>query len=245
MGICTGWTSIESPAFANTRTLVAGDFDKNFKNTHRVKTQLSKYFRTIYQPLRIFKELIVQENLYRQSWVYISIPIVGYTLMYIFLTMANGAPSTLTPWLNISKDEYYSVNRFLLAPSMIICWFTATSFIQVVSRLSGGKGTFEQTLATISLSISIAMWGALIHDLPMSFLSAIGVVDARQHEIAMNTPTVFRTILWICYSVYFIAFFILFPLSVRAVHQLSRIKSILIGASAFIIFQTIFLIFNR
>jgi hypothetical protein len=79
----------------------------------------------------------------------------------------------------------------------------------------------------------------------MSFLSAIGIINASEHEIAMNSPTIFRTILWICYSIYFIAFFILFSLSVRVVHQLNWIKSIIIGSLAFILFQTIFLIFNR
>lgn len=210
-----------------------------------MKTLISSYFQTVYKPRKTFEELIIKDNPYKRSLVYISIPIVCYSLMYIFLTIANGAPSTLTPWLNISKENYYSINRFLLAPSMIICWFTATSFIQVISRLLGGTGTFEQTLSTISLSISIAMWGALIHDLPMSFLSAVGVIDARQHEIAMNSPTIFRTILWVCYSIYFIAFFTLFSLSVRVVHKLNWLKSIIIGALAFIIFQTIFLIFNR
>ena len=210
-----------------------------------MKTFILDYFQTVYQPRKTFEELIIKDDLYKQSFAYISIPIVCYSLLYIFLTIAKGAPSTLTPWLNISKEDYYSVNRFLLAPSMIICWFTATSFIQVISRLLGGAGTFEQTLSTISLSISIAMWGALIHDLPMSFLSAVGVIDAKQHEIAMNSPTIFRTILWICYSIYFIAFFILFPISVRVVHKLNWLKSIIIGSLAFIIFQTIFLIFNR
>jgi hypothetical protein len=210
-----------------------------------MKTLISDYYLTVFNPRKTFEELIIKDNLYKRSLVFISIPIVCYSLMYIFLTIANGAPSTLTPWLNISKENYYSINRFLLAPSMIICWFTATSFIQVISRLLGGAGTFEQTLSTISLSISIAMWGALIHDLPMSFLSAVGVIDASQHEIAMNSPTIFRTILWICYSIYFIAFFILFPISVRVVHKLNWIKSIIIGSLAFIIFQTIFLIFNR
>ncbi|MCU0344046.1 MAG: YIP1 family protein [Ignavibacterium sp.] len=210
-----------------------------------MKTLISDYYLTVFKPRKTFEELIIKDNLYKRSLVFISIPIVCYSLMYIFLTIANGAPSTLIPWLNISKEDYYSINRFLLAPSMIICWFTATSFIQVISRLLGGAGTFEQTLSTISLSISIAMWGALIHDLPMSFLSAVGVIDASQHEIAMNSPTIFRTILWICYSIYFIAFFILFPISVRVVHKLNWIKSIIIGSLAFIIFQTIFLIFNR
>jgi len=210
-----------------------------------MKSFISKYFQTVYKPRMTFEDLIIKHNIYKLSFAYISIPIICYTLLYIFLTIAKGAPSTLTPWLNISKENYYSINRFLLAPSMIICWFTATSFIQVVSRLLGGAGTFEQTLATISLSISIAMWGALVHDLPMSFLSAIGVINASQHEIAMNSPTIFRTILWICYTIYFIGFFILFPTSVRVVHKLNWRKSIMIGALAFIIFQTIFLIFNR
>jgi Yip1 domain len=210
-----------------------------------MKTFISHYLPTVYKPRKTFEELINRNNLYKLSLAYISIPIICYTLMYIFLTIAKGAPSTLTPWLNISKADYYSINRFLLAPSMIFCWFTATSFIQVVSRLLGGAGTFEQTLATIALSISIAMWGALIHDLPMSFLSVVGVIDASQHEIAMNSPTIFRTMLWICYSIYFIAFFILFPISVRVVHKLNWMKSIMIGSMAFIIFQTIFLIFNR
>ncbi len=210
-----------------------------------MKTIILDYLQTVYKPRKTFEELIIKDNLYKRSFAYITIPIVCYSLLYIFLTIANGAPSALTPWLNISKENYYSINRFLLAPSMIICWFTATSFIQVISRLLGGAGTFEHTLLTISLSISIAMWGALIHDLPMSFLSAVGVIDASQHEIAMNSPTIFRTILWICYSIYFIAFFILFPISVRVVHKLNWIKSIIIGSLAFIIFQTIFLIFNR
>lgn len=206
---------------------------------------ISTYVKTVYKPKKVFEELITRAPVLKDSFLYITIPIVFYTAMYFFLTIAEGAPSTLTPWLNIAKENYYSINRFLLAPSMLICWVTATSFIQITSRLVGGSGTFEQTLSVIALSISIAMWGGLIHDLPMSFLSAIGVIDASQHEIAMNSPTIFRTILWICYSIYFLAFFILFSLSVRVVHKLSWIKSIAIGSVAFIVFQTIFLIFNR
>lgn len=203
------------------------------------------YFRTIIKPTSSFEKLLNNEKYFSLSFLYIAIPIVAYTIMYIFLTIAHGAPSTLTPWLNISKADYYEINRFLLAPSMILSWWTATTFIHILSRSAKGTGTFEQTLAVISLSISIAMWGGLIHDLPMSFFSAVGVINAKQHEIAMNSPTIFRTLLWTCYSVYFIAFFVLFPISVRVVHKLNWLKSILIGFFGFVIFQLIFLIFNR
>jgi len=165
--------------------------------------------------------------------------------MYILLTIGNGAPSVFTPWLNIPKEDYYSINRFLLAPSMILCWIVASAIIQILSRIFKGVGTFEQTLAVIALTISIAMWGGLIHDLPMSFLSAVGIINARQHEIDMNSPTIFRTLLWIFYSIYFVAFMILFPISVKVTHKLTTAKSIFIGWTGFICFQIIFLIFNR
>lgn len=206
---------------------------------------LKTYLRTVIKPRKTFEALLVNEKSFSLGFAFILIPIVAYTLMYIFLTLGNGAPSVFTPWLNIPKEDYYSINRFLLAPSMILCWIVASALIQILSRMFKGTGTFEQSLTIIALCISISMWGGLIHDLPMSFLSAIGVIDARQHEIDMNSPTIFRTLLWICYSIYFISFLILFPLAVKVVHKLSLPKSIVIGWSSFISFQLIFLIFNR
>jgi len=210
-----------------------------------MKAFIKNYLRTFLRPKKSFESLLGNEKYYRLGFLFILIPIIAYTLMYIFLTIGKGAPSVFTPWLNIPKENYYAVNRFLLAPSMLIGWLIATSVIQILSRLFRGTGTFEQTLSVVALSISIAMWGGLMHDLPMSFLSAVGVIDARQHEIAMNSPTIFRTMLWISYSIYLILFVILFPLTVKVVHKLSTGKSIFIGVFAFAIFQMIFLIFNR
>jgi len=206
---------------------------------------LKNYLLTIVQPRKSFEGLLSSENYFSLGFIFILIPIVAYTLMYIFLTIGNGAPSVFTPWLNIPKEDYYSINRFLLAPSMILRWIVASAIIQILSRIFKGAGTFEQTLTVIALSISIAMWGGLIHDLPMSFLSAFGIIDARQHEIDMNSPTIFRTLLWIFYSIYFVAFMILFPVSVKISQKLTTAKSIFIGWTGFICFQIIFLIFNR
>jgi len=206
---------------------------------------LKTYLQTILKPGKTFKELLANEKSFSMGFAFILIPIIAYTLMYILLTIGHGAPSVFTPWINIPKEDYYPINRFLLAPSMILCWISASALIQILSRIFKGAGTFEQTLTVIALSISISMWGGLIHDLPMSLLSAVGVIDARQHEIDMNSPTIFRTLLWICYSIYFIAFLTLFPLAVKVVHKLTITKSIVIGWIGFILFQIIFFIFNR
>lgn len=205
-----------------------------------------KYFTTaFYKPSFALELLLKDKNSFKLSFVYILMPILGYTIMYIFLTIGNGAPSVLTPWLNISKESYYTINRFLLTPSMIMCWLLAAAVMQLFSKLFNGNGTFEQTLSVLALSIAVGMTFSLLHDIPMSFLSAVRVIDAKQHEIDMNSPTIWRTLLWVFYAAYFIAFFILFPACVRMVHKLSRSKSIFIGITSFIIFQIVFLIFNR
>ncbi|MCK7462124.1 MAG: YIP1 family protein [Sphingobacterium sp.] len=202
------------------------------------------YARTAVRPTAAFTNVLGGDYV-REGFLYMSIPLVLYTLMYVLLNLGGGAPSTFTPWLNIPKERYYFYNQFLLAPSLVLAWFAAAALVQVLARAFRGKGTFEQTLSILGLSTSVAMWGTLFHDLLMSFFSAVRVIDARQHEIAMNTPTVWRTVLWICFAVYFGAFFVLYSKSVRVVHGLSVAGSALIGSAGFVLFQLIFVIFNR
>lgn len=211
---------------------------------HSLSSFWRNYFRTFYNPTGSFIA-VLSGNYFKAGFLYMLIPAALYTLMYIMLYLGNGAPSTFTPWLNISKDHYYFYNQFLAAPSMILSWFVAAAFLQTFCHFAHGKGSFEQTLAILGLSISVAMWSTLLHDLTMSFLSAIHWIDARKHEIAMNSPTIWRTILWICFALYFFAFIALFYKTVRIVHGLNKTKSMLFGISAFILFQCIFLIFNR
>ncbi|MBU1096406.1 MAG: YIP1 family protein [Bacteroidetes bacterium] len=205
----------------------------------------SYFMISFIKPTKAFNELLASDKYFTYSFIYILFPIVGYTLMYIFLTIGQGAPSVLTPWLNITKESYYSVNRFLLAPSMLMSWLLASSVMQIMSKLFKGEGTFEKTMSILALCISVSMIPALLHDLPMSFLSALKIINAKEHEIAMNEPTVWRSLLWFFYSVYFIYFFVLFPKAVSIVHKISKAKSIFIGILSFVVFQTVFLLFNR
>lgn len=70
------------------------------------------YFKTFVKPKESFERLLQNPGNFKLGFLYILLPIAGYTLMYIFLAIANGAPSVLTPWLNIEKDNYYAINRF-------------------------------------------------------------------------------------------------------------------------------------
>jgi hypothetical protein len=175
----------------------------------------------------------------------LSITACAYTLVYVFLSATNGEPSSLPPWLAIPSDVYYYYNQFILAPSMFACWILAAGVTQLLSRAFSGKGSCEDSLSVFGFAISIASLASLLHDLPDSFLGAIGIINQREYEIALNSPTIWRTILWIFYGLYLLLFLILFPKGVGAAQRIRRGPAILIGVLAFVVYQGVFLIFNR
>ena len=173
------------------------------------------------------------------------INIVLYTLVYVFLTIGGGAPSSFTLWLAIPAEDYYQYNQFFLAPCMFAAWILAAGVAQLFSRPFSGKGGFEDNLSVFGFAISIASLASLLHDLPDAFLGAIGVINLREYEVALNSPTIWRTILWILYGLYFILFLFLFPKGIRAAQRIRSGPAILVGVLAFIVYQGVFVIFNR
>src|SRR6266540_1945042 len=137
--------------------------------------------------------------------LYLSTP----SYVYIFLWHGRGAPSTLTPWQAIPKDVYYFYNQFMLAPSMFSGWILAAGVAHLLSRVSAGKGSFEDTLTVFGFGVTIATLFALLHDLTDSFLVAIGLLDARWYEVQLNSPTIWRAIHLTLYSIALILLYVL------------------------------------
>jgi hypothetical protein len=97
------------------------------------------------------------------------IPAFLYTLFYLMASAAGGAPSTFKPWLAIPSEVYFYYERFIVAPSMIICWILAAAVAQLMSRMFSGEGSFEDNLSLFGFGINIASWSLLVHDLTDAF----------------------------------------------------------------------------
>ena len=203
------------------------------------------YYFAFIRPQRTLNQLAEDPRRLKFGILFITIPAVLYVLIYIFLHAGGGAPSVFTPWLNISKEDYYYYNQFLTAPSFYMSWLMAASVAQLTGKLFGSKSSFEDMLAVFGLGTSIAMWGTMLHDLIMSFLGAIGVISLAQHEIDMNSPTIWRSIIWACMFIYLVWFLLMFSKGVAAAQKIRKGPAILTGTISFIVFQAIFLIFNR
>jgi hypothetical protein len=205
----------------------------------------SYYAGTILRPRRNFAALVSDDRRVRLGLLALAFNALLYTLVYIFLTRAGGAPSSFTPWLAIAPDRYYFYNQFMLLPSMVMAWLLAAAVAQLVSRPLGGRGSFEDTLSVLGFAIAIACLASLLHDLPDSFLGAVGLLDQRRYEAALNSPTIWRAILWTLYLLSLFGFMVLFPLAIQAAQRMRLLPAMLVGWLSFLVYQGVFLIFNR
>jgi hypothetical protein len=205
----------------------------------------SYYLGTLLRPRRTFDKLMTDPRRLKFGALAVAISAALYTLVYVFLTIGGGAPSSFKPFLAIPVDLYYSYDRFIVAPSMFGCWILAAGVAQLLSHRFSGEGTFEDVLSAFGFAIAISLLISMLHDLPETFLGAIGLLDFRWYEVALNSPTVWRVILWIFYGGSILVFLILFPKAVGAARRLRRGPGILIGVIAYLVYQGVFIIFNR
>jgi hypothetical protein len=203
------------------------------------------YLGTILHPRRTFDALMNDDRRLKFAFWAVSINAVLYTLVYIFLTIGNGAPSSFKPWLAIPSNVYYHYDRFLLAPSMFADWILVAGIAHLLSRLFQGKGSFEDTLSAFGFGITIASLASLLHDLPDAFLGAIGFLDLREYEVILNSPTIWRVILLTLYSLSIVWYLVLFPKGIGAAQRIGRGPAIFIGVFTFLVYLFFFLTFNR
>lgn len=203
----------------------------------------SYYTGIIFHPQKTFEALAADPASMAKSIYAVLIMAVLYTCVYVFLIFGGGQP--FKPWLSIPLETYYQYNVFFCAPSMFLGWILAAGVVHVFSRCFVHKGSFDQTLTVFGFGIGIASWTTGIHDWVTSLLGAINVIDQRKYEIALNSPTIWRTLLWIQMFAYLIWFIVLFSKGVKSVYSFKTSHAIGLGTIGFITYQLFFLIFNR
>jgi hypothetical protein len=253
--IISNWTIIfRMPIFSNsvfhfkTFALLCGEYLLVQGNMKNEESDTGKSFRKYYidliiRPGKTYELLVSDDRMLGFGFRAVLITAVLYTFVYVFLILGGGQP--FHPWLAIPPEIYYRYNVFFVAPSMFMGWILSAGVVQLISRLFSGKGSFEQTLSVIGFGISVASWSTLIHDLLTSFLGALHVISQRNYEVALNSPTVWRTLLWIQFAIYLSWFIVLFATGIGKAQGLKGWRTVLLGFIAFICYQMFFLIFNR
>jgi hypothetical protein len=211
----------------------------------KAKSFFFYYGNMFIHPSRTYQQLLISGDSLKFGLLAALIPAVGYTLFYIMASSAGGAPSTFKPWLAIPIEEYFRYDIFLVAPSLYLGLIASSGVVQLISKLFHGKGTYENTVAVIGFGIGVATWSTMLHDLSDAGLGFLGIIDLREYEAILNAPTFWRGLLLTLFAIYFIWFLVLFTKGIEKAHGLSGWKSMILAFVALIIYQGVFLIFNR
>lgn len=203
------------------------------------------YKAFLLRPRETAAALAAEERRLRLGLQAFLVPVLGYVIVYVGLGRSGAYPSKFSPWLAIPAEEYYRWNLWLLPPSMFAGWLLASAVVQLASRALGGVGRFEDTVAALGFACSAAHWTLLPHDVAVGVLGGLHVIDGRAHEHAMNQPTLARTLLWVFAGAYGIAFPWFFARAIAGAHRLSGGRSLLAGLLGFVVYQLVFVTFNR
>jgi hypothetical protein len=205
----------------------------------------SYYSGVFLHPSVTFRSLLNDERRLKFGLFSFLVPAIGYTLFYIMAYNAGGGPSTFKPWLAIPIEKYFYYDIFLTLPTYFLCIVTAAAMLQLLAKVFGGKGSFEDSFTVLAFGAGVATWSTMLHDLTDAFLGFIGLIDIRKYEKILNEPTFWRSLLWTLFAIYFIWFTVLFTKGMREVQKTSPFVSLILGITGLIVFQTIFLIFIR
>jgi hypothetical protein len=176
----------------------------------------------------------------------VSVTGVTYLLVYYFLAHNGGRPTVFTPWLAIPAEDYYAYNLWLHVPSLLLAWISSAAFAHLAARAMGGTGSFEKTLATLGLGIGMASMTTGLHDVLTTFLGYVGVVDQRAYEDALSTPgTAEHALIWTLMGLYLAAFELLFTCAILSTHGLGKGRSFVAATVGFVVYQLLFVLFNR
>jgi len=203
------------------------------------------YLQAFTRPRRALDALVAHPGRARYGATAFAIAAAVYQLVYFFLARNGGRPTVFKPWLAIPAEEYYGYNQFLVVPAMLLAWVATSGFMQITARALGGRGAFEDTLAVVGFGISVASWWTGLHDLVTTFLGYLHVIDQRWYEDAMSTPTPFRTLIWTLMIGYVTWFGVMFTKGAGAAHRLRVIPSLMTGLVGVVVYNLLFVIFNR
>ena len=167
-----------------------------------------------------------------------------YTLVAHFLDRLH-APPVPPPFLNIPAESYFHWATYFYAPAMLAAWVLASAILQILSRLCGGRGAFEDTLALTGAASALGTLATLLPDLAITSIQVMGFMDYGPWRYSVDHGGVWFYIVWFYLILYALLFLVFYARVVEETHRLSKAEAAWIGAAGFIAYQGFLILFAR
>lgn len=205
---------------------------------------LKKYFEIYIKPDKAFQRLLADEKREKISFYSVLFVAVSYSLVALFLYLANGRPSP-EPFLRIPSENYFYWGTYFYALAIIFGWILVSGFMHLVFKIFAKHNSCENIFATTGLATGAATLITAIPDLIITFLQALGIMSYEKWIYSVNNYGAWFYILWAYMLAYAVYFLILYPKAVKAVYGLKTWQAIIVGLTSFIVYQFFIFLFIR
>jgi hypothetical protein len=215
------------------------------EHTRRPAASTWAYFAAfVRHPTRTWAQLLSDPARLRYGFLAVLTVGLGYAVTIAGIAWSGGTPSL--PWLAIPPAEYFKWEVLFVAPVTVLCWVLAGGVMHLLSKPFGGRGTFDDTLASLGFAIALATFISLIPDAIRALLTSLGVINRAAWERAVYEPgTADFVFLWAYMIAYMLALLSLLPVSVVWSQRLQRWPAIVVGIAGAVVYQGVYFIFIR
>ncbi len=170
---------------------------------------------------------------------------IGYTVALILIASSPGRISKMAAWVAISLERYFFWEVFFIGAVTFGCWLLASGVVYLLSRIVGGQGTFDDTLAALGFAVAIPTTFAFLHDCITGFMTTTGIMSAAAWERSISTPGIGMVLFWAYMLIYLVGLVVFFPVATTVSQRLRRWHGLWIGLVGVAVYQGVYFIFIR
>lgn len=169
---------------------------------------------------------------------------IAYSLAIVLLALGNVGPG-MASWLAIPTEEYFHWEPLFTIPVIFLSGILAAAVMHLLARWVGGTGSFEDTVALTGPATAWATLCTLIPDAVIGLMLIAGVIDPALWMADIVRPSLTLVVIWVYLLIYVAAFSMAYPMVARLAHGLPAGRARMAGWLAFLVYQTILLVFIR
>jgi hypothetical protein len=198
----------------------------------------------VIHPRRTFTELLADPR--RLTHGTLAFLLIGllYTLTVMGLAAAGVNPA-VEPWLNIPADVYYFWEIFFALPVFGLGWILAAGVVQLTSRLFGGGGTFEETLAVLGFAIALPSLVTWIPETVWTAQFLTGALSEAEWRALIARPGLMQLFQALYQYVALAWYLLLFTIAAAVVQKLRWWQALLVAIPALAVTGVVMVTFIR
>ena len=140
---------------------------------------------------------------------------------------------TLPSFLRIPEEQYYFYELIFVIPVFIITWLLASSIAYLLSKMVGGKGSFDSILGGFGLTMAVSAYISLIPDYIQGILWSTGWVPFTEYQ-EVTSRGILLVVVWTYMIAYTLAHLLLYSITIQQTQNLSRTRSIFVAFGSFV-----------